>query len=90
MPQASDLQVTLPQESIDFIQSKVASGEFSSESEVILEGIAELRDKDLAFERWAREVAVPAYERLLADPSRGIPLDRVRANFAARLHGTRD
>jgi len=81
MAQASTLQVTLPQESLDFVQSKVASGEFASESEVIREGLAALQDKDAGFEAWARELAVPAYERLLADPSLGIPLDQVRANF---------
>jgi len=85
MAQTSTLQVTLPQESVDFVQSKVASGEFDSESEVVREGIAALQDKDAGFEQWAREVAVPAYERLLADPSRGIPLDQVRKNLASRL-----
>jgi len=85
MAHASTLQVTLPQESLDFVQSKVASGEFASESEVIREGIAALQDKDAGFEAWAREVAVPAYERLLANPSRGIPLDQIRANLESRL-----
>ena len=84
MAQGSTLQVTLPRETLDFVHRKVASGEFASESEVILEGIAALQDKDAGFERWAREVGVPAYERLLADPSRGVSLDQVRANFAAR------
>ena len=85
MAQESTLQLTLPQESLDFVQSKVASGEFASESEVIREGIAALQDKDAGFEAWAREVAVPAYERLLANPSRGIPLDQIRANLESRL-----
>jgi antitoxin ParD1/3/4 len=85
MQQTSTLQVTLPQEALDFVKTKVASGEYSSESEVIREGIAALQDKDACFEVWAREIAVPAYERLLADPSREIPLDRVRANLETRL-----
>ncbi len=86
MSQASAvLHVTLSQDALDFVQTKIASGEYASESEVILEGIAALQDKDAGFEAWARDVAVPAYERLLADPSRGVPLERVKANFEARL-----
>jgi len=90
MQHASTLQVTLPQDVLDFVQTKVASGEYTSESEVIREGIAALQDKDAGFEIWAREVAVPAYERLLADPSRGIPIDQARANLEARLTVSRE
>jgi len=90
MQQASTLQVTLPQDVLEFVQTKVKSGEYSSESEVIREGLAALQDKDAGFEMWAREVAVPAYERLVADPSRGVSLDQVRANIDARLRNSHE
>jgi putative addiction module CopG family antidote len=76
--------VTLSEESKEFVQAKVASGEFASESDAINQGIAALREREEALEAWLREVALPAYDRLKADPSRAIPLAQVKANLAAR------
>ena len=59
----------------------------SGKIEVIRGGLAMLQDNDAGVEVWAREVAVPAYERFAADPSRGISLDQVRANIEIRLRG---
>ncbi len=85
MDGASIFEVTLPQDVIDFVKTKVSTGEYASESEVIRRGIAALQQQDAGFDEWARNVAVPAYERLSADPSLGIPLERVKANFEARF-----
>jgi putative addiction module CopG family antidote len=84
MPVDHEISVKLSEESLDFVQSKIASGEYESESEVLNDGITMLRGHEWGFEEWVREVAVPADERLKADPSLAIPLAEVKAHIAAR------
>ena len=77
MPQGRTLHVTLSEDKLNLVRSKVESGEFHSESEVLEAYIADLQRREHEVEEWLREVAVPAYERILADPSRGIPVEQV-------------
>jgi len=76
--------VTLPNDMAAQIRAKVASGEYTSESEVIRDGLRALQARDRAVEQWLRNEVVPAYDAYKADPSRGIPLDEVRAGLAER------
>jgi len=50
---------SLPKEHADFIDAKVASGDYASGSEVIREGLRALQARDAAIERWLREEVVP-------------------------------
>ncbi|WP_413742166.1 type II toxin-antitoxin system ParD family antitoxin [Sodalis sp. RH15] len=85
MRTTQQMSITLPNEMAASVKSKVASGEYASESEVIREGLRALDARDRAMETWLREEVVPAYQALKADPSRGLSADEVRANLA-RAH----
>jgi antitoxin ParD1/3/4 len=84
MPQATSLQVTLSEEALKFVREKVSKGEFASESEVINESVAAMRDHDHEFERWLQEVGGPRYDNFQANPSSGIPVDQVEKNLEQR------
>jgi Arc/MetJ-type ribon-helix-helix transcriptional regulator len=84
MPQASTLQVTLSVKSLEYLQKKVASGEFASESDALDDMVAARRDEDAELERWEREVVVPAHDRLMADPSSAIPIEEVERHLEER------
>lgn len=83
---------------MDFIRLKVSSGEFASEAEVIEEGLALMQDSEVPFasphreeeiEKWLHEVVGPIYDRMKADPSRGIPAEQVLQRLEARRQSRR-
>ena len=63
--------------------SKVATGEYATESEVIRDGLRALLARDRAVESWLHEQVGPAYDALKADPARAMTIDDVRASLAA-------
>ncbi len=83
MRTTQQLSITLPNEMADAVKSKVAAGEYASESEVIRDGLRVLLARDRAVEHWLHEQVGPAYDALKADPSRAITVDQVRARLAA-------
>jgi Arc/MetJ-type ribon-helix-helix transcriptional regulator len=79
------IQFTLTDEAaIEFIRRKVRSGEYASETDVVNEGVMALKDESEERERWEREVVVPAYNRLMADPSSAIPIEEVERHLEER------
>lgn len=84
MRSTQQFSITLPNEMADAVKSKVAAGEYATESEVIRDGLRTLLARDRAVEAWLREQVVPAYEALKADPSRAIPIDQVREHLAGK------
>jgi len=78
------LSITLPNEMADALRERVQSGEYASESEVIREGLRALRARDQAVEAWLRGEVSEAYDALVADPSRGVSADELRARLAVR------
>ncbi len=79
---------SLPKEHANFIDAKVASGDYASGSEVIREGLRALQARDAAIERWLREEVVPTALEMQAHPERGIPIDEVMKGIRA-LHAER-
>ncbi len=75
--------ITLPNEMADAVKSKVAAGEYATESEVIRDGLRILMARDRAVENWLREQVGPAHDAIKADPSRAVTVDQVRARLAA-------
>jgi Arc/MetJ-type ribon-helix-helix transcriptional regulator len=65
------------------VKSKVAAGEYATESEVIRDGLRTLLARDRAVESWLHEQVGPAYDALKADPSQAVSVERVRARLAA-------
>ena len=82
MRTTQQFSITLPNEMADAVKSKVAGGEYASESEVIRDGLRVLMARDRAVESWLREQVGPAYDALKADPARAVTVDQVRARLA--------
>lgn len=83
MRTTQQFSITLPKEMADIVKSKVAAGEYASESEVIRDGLRVLLARDRAVEDWLRQEVGPAYDALKADPARAAGVDKVRATLAA-------
>lgn len=83
MRTTTQFSITLPHEMAQMVRTKVDSGEYASESEVIRDGLRALEKQDRALEAWLREDVAAAYDALKADPSRAVPADKVRASLAA-------
>jgi antitoxin ParD1/3/4 len=80
--------ISLPSEHATFIDSKVASGAYASASEVVRAGLRALQERDEAVERWLRDEVAPAYDKMKADPKRGVSAKKVFADIRAR-HASR-
>ena len=87
MSSAQQFSVSLPQELADFVDAKVKSGAYASASEVVVEGVAALLEREAAVEKWLRDEVVKGHEEYLSDPSKGVPaqavLERIKARRAA-------
>lgn len=83
MRTTQQFSITLPNEMADAVKSKVALGEYATESEVIRDGLRALLARDRAVDNWLREQVGPAYDALKADPARAVTVDQVRATLAA-------
>lgn len=81
MRTTQQLSITLPIEMANAVKSKVETGEYASESEVIRDGLRALMARDRAVEHWLHAQVVPAYDALQTDPSRAVTADNVRARI---------
>ena len=88
MGQTVKRTVSLPPAQAEYIDGKVASGEYGSASEVVREGLRALRERDAAVEKWLIEEVAPTYDSVKADPSLLIPhaefFDNLRQGIKAR------
>ncbi|QND61777.1 type II toxin-antitoxin system ParD family antitoxin [Mesorhizobium huakuii] len=82
MRSTQQFSVTLPNEMAQMVKTKVSSGEYASESEVIRDGLRALQARDKALESWLRTEGVAAYDNLKADPGRALSVDQVRQHLA--------
>lgn len=85
MRTTQQFSITLPTEMAGLVKSKVACGEYATESEVIRDGLRVLMARDRAMENWLQNQVAPAYDALKADPSRAVSIADVRAKLA-RVH----
>lgn len=81
MRSTQQLSITLPIEMAAAVKSRVATGEYATESEVIRDGLRALMARDRAVDNWLHAKVLPAYDALKADPSRGLTLEQVRAQL---------
>lgn len=89
MRTTQQLSITLPVEMAEAVKTKVASGEYASESEVIRDGLRALMARDKAVERWLIEQVEPAFRELRDNPESGLTADQLLANLAARRNKAR-
>ena len=89
MRTTQQMSITLPNDMADVVKTKVRSGEYASESEVIRDGLRALMARDRAVEGWLNNQVGQAYDALKADPSRAVTADQVRARLTAEHAKTR-
>ena len=87
MRTTQQFSITLPTEMAGLVKSKVACGEYATESEVIRDGLRALMARDRAMENWLQNQVAPAYDALKVDPSRAVSIADVRAKLAS-VHKT--
>lgn len=83
MADRHQLIVTLPDDLADGVRAKVASGQYATESDVVIEALRTLQDREQTVEQWLRTEVVQAYDELEADPASGVSLDEVRESLVA-------
>jgi antitoxin ParD1/3/4 len=76
--------ISLPSEHATFIDAKVASGAYASASEVVRAGLRALQERDEVVERWLRDEVAPTYDKMKANPKRGVAASKVFADIRAR------
>lgn len=83
------MEVTLTPELEEYVANKVATGCFTSSTEVLVAGLESLRDQEDATERWLRDEVLPALEELDADPRLAVPIGvafaEIREQHALRV-----
>jgi putative addiction module CopG family antidote len=87
MRSTQQFSITLPTEMASLVKSKVVSGDYATESEVIRDGLRVLMARDRAMEHWLHSQVGPAHDALQADPSRALPIAEVRRRIAV-VHGS--
>src|SRR5580658_1924399 len=75
---------SLPSEQAGYTAALVASGSYTSGSEVVRAGLRALQERDAAVEKWLRDEVVGVYDAMQADPGRAISADQVFATVRAR------
>ena len=83
MRTTQQFSITLSTELAGLVKSKVASGDYATESEVIRDGLRALMARDRAMEHWLQSQVGPAHDALKADPSWALPVAQVRKRLAA-------
>lgn len=89
MADRHQLNVTLPDDMADQVREKVASGRYANESDVVIEALRTLEDREQCVEQWLRTDVAEAYDELEADPASGVSLDDVRESLAATVTGSK-
>ena len=84
MRTTQQFSITLPIEMANVVKTKVAGGEYATESEVFRDGLRAMMARDRAVENWMRQEVGPAYDALKADPARAVSIDDVRTRLAAQ------
>jgi antitoxin ParD1/3/4 len=84
MTQVLKRTFSLSNEHTKYIDEKVASGAYASDSEVVRAGLRALQERDLAISRWLLDEVAPAYDAIKADPARAVPADAVFSQIRRR------
>jgi antitoxin ParD1/3/4 len=89
MRTTQQFSITLPNEMAEIIRTKIAAGEYATESEVIRDGLRALMARDRAVESWLIQEVGPAYDAIKAQPERAVTSAQLRAALAAEHKKTK-
>jgi len=82
------MTITLTSDQAAYVEFLVNSGKYASASEVVQAGIDALENHSRYVKRWLETDVAPVYDLMVADPSRGIPIEDVIAQLQ-RHHSSR-
>src|SRR6185437_14314942 len=75
---ADHIQVTLDDpKTVEFLRSKVRSGEFASEDDAVRKMVAAWREEDAAFEKWLKVEIRRRHDEAVAHPERQMAIEEV-------------
>ena len=86
MPASRSITITLSEDMNEFVEAKIGSGEFASESDVVVEALRCLAEEDAEFERWVEDEVVPALKTFEAKPSGSFTLEETRQRLEAHMN----
>ncbi len=89
MSESIQVNVTLSEDLMEFVRTKVSSGAFADENDLVNAGIEVMRERDADIEYWLHNVGGPIYDRMKADPSRGIASEEVLRRIEERAYATK-
>jgi len=89
MRTTQQFSITLPLDMAKVVEKKIKSGMYASASEVMRDGVRALLERDAALERWLREEVVAGHQEYTADPSKGVPAEKVVDRIRARRDAKR-
>ena len=79
------MSITLPAAEAERVASRIASGRYASESDVILEGLRALDERDAAVEEWLRTDVAATYDAHKANPHQARTLDEAWQRLDSRM-----
>jgi putative addiction module CopG family antidote len=82
MRTTQQFSITLANEMANVVKTKVAGGDYATESEVTRDGLRALMARDRAVDSWLLQAVAPAHDALKADPTRAVTIAQVRARLA--------
>lgn len=85
MRTTQQFSITLPNEMANAVKSKVADGEYATESEVIQDALRSLMARDRALEHWLRTKVAAACDEINRRILKAVTGEEVRARLSA-LH----
>ncbi len=87
MRTTQSISIELPADVADMVKAKVASGEYATASDMVLEGLQTLVSRDDIIDSWLKVEAAAAYDAHKADPPRAVPLAEAMARIRSRISG---
>ena len=67
------------------VKTKVSSGEYATESEVIRDGLRSLIARDAAIEKWLREEVAPTFDAVMDGTEPLLTPEEVKRNLSAYI-----
>ncbi len=83
MPASRQLSITLPDDVADAVRARVVSGDYVDDSDVVLEGLRALAEREQGVEEWLRGPVAEAYDAWERGTLETVTLAELRREFAA-------
>ena len=82
---AHQMEITLPDDALQIIESRIAAGEFKTPTDVILEGLSLLNEEQNGLEDWLKQEVALRCQESDRFPERRLSLDQVRLAITEEL-----